>query len=238
LLANTPKQDRPVLSNACALYYFPEIPSGVEKRPTTQSAPGRFVGMTPDNAQNASVANGNLEDCPQVREMIEAAFCKGVQQGRAEATAEQQDTIAMTAAALEKAIAETAGIRMQEYAHMETETVRMALAIAKKVVGHAAEYGQVVATVVKAAMKKVSDPRRLTVKLNPRDLEVVAAIKGELQASDDSDIVVELEGDETIGKGGCIIEARLGDVDARIDQQLKIIEQTLTEQLPKPDLPS
>jgi len=233
LLANTPKQSRPVLPESNALYYFPEIPCGI-KKDRTQPARGRFVGMQPDVAQEASDANGNAEDCPQVRELIEEAFCKGVEQGRAEVNAAHGDCIETAAAALGKALEETVRIRMQEYEHMETETVRLALAIAKKIIGHAAEHGQVVTTVVKAAMKKVADPRQLTLKLNPDDLDSVAAIRNELPAGDDSGMVIELEGDETIGKGGCIIEARLGDVNARIDEQIKIVEQMLTEQLPKP----
>jgi flagellar biosynthesis/type III secretory pathway protein FliH len=44
---------------------------------------------------------------------------------------------------------------------------------------------------------------------------------------------LRLEADETIQPGGCIIETQLGDVDARIDQQIKVLEDLLTTQLPK-----
>lgn len=215
------------------LYYFPEIPCGIKKG-RTQPNPGRFVGMKSDPAQNSSTADGNEEDSPKVRELVEEAYCKGVEQGRAEVTAAHRDSIEKAGAALGNALEETIRIRMQECERMETETVRLALAIAKKIIGHATEHSQVVTTVVKAALKKVADPRQLTLKLNPGDLDTVAAIKNELQAGEDSGMVIELEGDEAIGKGGCIIEARLGDVDARIGEQIKIVEQMLTEQLPKP----
>ena len=180
MLANPPKHSRPVLSECNALYYFPEIPCAAEGDRKKQSARGRFVGMASESTRDSSVSQDNLEEMPQVRELIEKAFSKGVEQGREETTAAQQDTIETAAGALGKALAEATRIRMQECERMESETVRLAMAIAKKVIGHAAEYKPVVETVVKAAMKKVADRRHLTLKLNPGDLETVAALKNEL----------------------------------------------------------
>ena len=234
MLANPPKQNRPPAAECKALYYFPEIPCGMEKRTSPPSNPGRFVGMSPGHGQNAPAVYDNLEDSPQVCEMLEEAFEKGVAQGRTEAAAAQQEIIESAAAALGQAVAEMARIRRQECQRTEAEIVRLALAISKKIIGHAAEYGQVIETVVKAAMQKVADRRQLTLKLNPQDLDTVAAFKQQLQADNDSDMLIELHSDESISRGGCIIEAQLGDVDARIEQQVKIIEAQLLAQLPRP----
>ena len=232
MLANPPKQSRPSMAECNALYYFPEIPCGVDTGGPAQSSAGRFVGMSPGRDQDDPAAYENLEDCPQVREMLEDAFRKGVDRGRAETAAAQQDTVANAAAALAKALEEVSRIRKQECRSMETEIVRLALAISRKIIGHAAEYGQIIESVVQAALRKVTDRRHLTVKLNPRDLDTVAAFKHTLQTDDDSDMLVDLESDESIGRGGCIIETRLGDVDARIDRQVSIVEAQLLDQLP------
>jgi len=116
---------------------------------------------------------------------------------------------------------------------METETVRLALAIAKKVIGHETEHGPVIQHVLKAAMKKVVDPRHLTIRLNPKDIDTVDGFKQELLLADDVGALLRLEADEMIQRGGCMIETKLGDLDARIDQQIKIIEDLLKDQLPK-----
>jgi flagellar biosynthesis/type III secretory pathway protein FliH len=34
---------------------------------------------------------------------------------------------------------------------------------------------------------------------------------------------IKLAADDAIGRGGCVIETDFGDIDARIDQQLKVI---------------
>ena len=104
----------------------------------------------------------------------------------------------------------------------------------KKIIAHETDHGQTITHVVKAAMKKVADPRQLCVKLNPLDLDAVKAIRNELLMTDDFGSELHLESDDAVKRGGCIIETQLGDVDARIDQQIKIVEELLTEQLPKP----
>ena len=95
-------------------------------------------------------------------------------------------------------------------------------------------YGDVIAQVVKSAMGKVADPRGVTLKVNPQDRDAVNSLKQAWLNSDDTGATLELEADESIQRGGCVIETRLGDVDARLDQQLRVIEELLEQQLPKP----
>jgi flagellar biosynthesis/type III secretory pathway protein FliH len=64
-------------------------------------------------------------------------------------------------------------IRRRDVERMETETVRLALAIARKIIGYETEQGEVIGHVVKTAMQKVADPRHLTLRLNPKDIDTV-----------------------------------------------------------------
>jgi flagellar assembly protein FliH len=91
----------------------------------------------------------------------------------------------------------------------------------------------VIQQVLKAAMKKVVDPRHLTVRLNPKDIDTVNGCRQEWLLADDAGALLHLEADEMIQRGGCTIETKLGDLDARIEQQIKIIEDLLNAQLPK-----
>ena len=176
---------------------------------------------------------GQPQEKEQIQQLAEAAFNKGRDQGRAETIAAQQEKVDHSAAALKRAVEEMARIRQQDVDRMETETVRLALAIAKKVIGHETEHGPVICHVLNAAMKKVVDPRHLTIRLNPKDIDTVEGFKQELLLTDDFGALLRLEADEMIQRGGCMIETKLGDLDARIDQQIKIIEDLLQDQLPK-----
>lgn len=234
MLANLPKDNPWASAESCALYYFPEIPSSQEKGCAASSKPGQFVSDALDRSDDASSAGMQSQKKNLIQPLIEEAFNKGVDQGRAEAIAAQQEMVESGAAALNSAVQEVARVRQQDIDRMETETVRLALAIAKTIIAHEAEHGPVIGHVLKSAMKKVVDPRHLTVRLNPRDIDTVNGMAQELLNVDDCGAALHLVADEMIQCGGCIIETKLGDVDARIDQQIKIVEELLKDQLPKP----
>lgn len=233
MLANSPKDNPLSSSESCALYYFPEIPDSQETGGATASTHGQFVGGALDRRDDGSAMGARPQEKEQIQQLTEAAFNKGRDQGRAETIAVQQKKVEQGAAALKRAVEEMACIRQQDVDRMETETVRLALAIAKKVIGHETEHGPVIQHVLKAAMKKVVDPRHLTIRLNPKDIDTVEGFKQELLLTDDFGALLRLEADEIIQRGGCMIETKLGDLDARIDQQIKIIEDLLQDQLPK-----
>lgn len=233
MLASSSK-DKPLTSaEACALYYFPEISSGADKTGEDKPCPAKFVSGTFDCKDNGAPAAAELQDSAAVQALMEA-FNKGLEQGRAEALAAQKEKVDHAAAALEAAVKALTDIRQGDIACMEKETVKLALAIAEKIIGHHAEHERAIAHVVKAAMEKVSDPRQLTLRLNPKDIETINDAKGELLPAEDFGAVLRIEADATIKQGGCIIETQLGDVDARIDRQIQSIAALLTAQLPKP----
>jgi flagellar assembly protein FliH len=233
LLANVPKDNPLSSAEACALYYFPEIPCGGEKGSAGTSTRGHFVSGAHKHDGDGSSANGERKDSDPIRSRIEEAFNQGFDQGRAETIAAQQKKVDQALGALRAALDQMTRIRQRDIGCMETETVRLALAIAQKIIGHEIAYGSIIGHVVKAAMKKVSDPRHLTLRLNPKDVDAVNGLQRESPA-DEFGSGWRVEADESIQRGGCMIETKLGDVDARIEQQIKIIAELLTDQLPKP----
>jgi flagellar assembly protein FliH len=233
LLASPPKDSRLSTAEPCALYYFPEIPSGTNRdneaaSPTRCFTSGSFKGN--DNRPSQKTDGQTAE---QVQSLIKEAFNNGLEQGRAEVIAGHQDNINKAVASLEASMHEMQRIRQRDVEHMEAETVRLALAIAKKVIGNQTEHQAVIQHVVKQAMQKVNDTRHLVIKLNPKDLDTVHDLRQELIPADDFGTVFRMEADEGVQRGGCVIETKLGDVDARIDTQIKIIEELLVDQLPK-----
>ncbi len=202
------------------------------------STPGQFVSGTHRIDDDRSSESAQLQESEQIHHLIEEAFNKGIDQGCARTIAEQQEKVNQATVALKTTVQELVRIRQNDIERMETETVRLALAIAKKIIGNETEYGSVIGHVVKTALKKVADPRHVTLRLNAKDVDTVNGFKQELLLTDDLGSVLHLETDETIQRGGCMIETKLGDVDARIDQQIKIVEELLSAQLPKQSLES
>ena len=231
MLANLPKDKTIPSGETCALYCFPEISCRTGKADSKAAVGDQFVSGSFDRKDDDILDEQDLRNSAQVRLMIDEAFNNGLKQGRSEAIAAQQDRIDQAATALGRVQDEMARIRQQDVRQMEVETVRLALAIAKKIIGHESRHGQIVKQVVKSAMSRVADPRNMILKLNPGDIDTIQASRPEWMASDDPGAAIRIEPDESVQQGGCTIETQLGDVDARIDSQMKIIEEMLSDQL-------
>jgi flagellar assembly protein FliH len=219
-------------TESCALYYFPEIPCAAEQGKQT-AMPSKFSsGPFGNNGQKATHQT-SPQDPDQIQSMLKEAFEKGLEQGRAEMATTQQKQINNAVNAFETSINEMHRVRQHDIEQMEKETVRLALAIAKKIIGYETEHNTVVQQVVKQAMEKVNDTRQLVIRLNPLDLDALQQAKHGLIPGDDPGNDFRFEADEGIQRGGCVIETNRGDIDARIDRQIKVVEALLVEQLPK-----
>ncbi|PIE67140.1 MAG: hypothetical protein CSA23_05690 [Deltaproteobacteria bacterium] len=234
MLANSPKDSSPSSSaETRGLYYFPEIPSREPKGDGMVPHSTNFVGGAVETPEEKEPDSSNPEDSVPVRALIDEAFAKGVAQGRAETEASQQAQVDTAVGAMQAAIESIEQLRIKDTQRMEIQTVRLAMAIARKIIGAAAGQEETIAHVVNAAMQKVSDQRQLVIRLNPADRQTVDAFKQDLLIDGDAGNQIRLEEDNTISQGGCVIETRLGDIDARIEQQIKVLEALLEAQLPQ-----
>jgi flagellar assembly protein FliH len=230
-LADATKDSSLPEAEACGRYCFPEISGVAEADPVWTPAKAHFVDGASDPTDGGAGPEGEAHPADPVAERIEAAYRDGLEKGRAEATACLRQEVGQASTALASAVDELFRVREQDLARMEAETVRLALAIAKKIVGIEAAKGEAVCRVVRAAMEKVGDPRGLTLKLNPQDVDAVRRCTPASLLGDAVDTPFRIEADDGIVRGGCMIETRLGDVDARIDQQIGIVEEQLIDAL-------
>ena len=74
---------------------------------------------------------------------------------------------------------------------------------------------------------------RITIKLNPADLELLADIKPQLLSGLPEAGRAAFEADEGIARGGCLIETDGGEVDARIERQFQVVEEAFRAELDK-----
>jgi flagellar biosynthesis/type III secretory pathway protein FliH len=233
LSADSPKHNAASCNESCALYYFPEISAGADRnRSATTAESGQFVGSVPAAGRRPQRQDADDAASKELAARLEAAFSQGLVQGRKEAVAAQQAAAKNAVEAFRTAVEEMIRVRRQDSEQMEREAVRLALAIAGKIIGNACENGTAIGHVVRQALQQVPDPRQLVVRLNPKDIDNIDMMEVAQLSVEDADAHVRVQPDETIQQGGCIVETRLGDVDARIAQQIRIIEDRLTAQLP------
>lgn len=107
----------------------------------------------------------------------------------------------------------------------EREVIHLALEIARKVVKREITIDEeIIITLVRVALKRVSDQTLITVRLNPMDYSVVKRHQSVGNAADILNEGIRLAEDPLISRGGCVIETESGLVDARIEEQFREIE--------------
>lgn len=116
-------------------------------------------------------------------------------------------------------------IKEKFYKESEKEIIKLVAAVAEKVIGKLAEeHPEVIRDVVKQALEK-SIGERITVRVNPQDLK---RIEGEHFADIlDKTKRLHFREDETVTRGGCIVETEVGTIDARIETQIEAIKKAL-----------
>jgi flagellar assembly protein FliH len=117
-------------------------------------------------------------------------------------------------------------------AESEREIVRLATAVAEKIVRHVIETDpDATLEIVQEAIRRAQGARSLVVRVNPEDLEMLVMRRAELM-----DLVIDAKNlkiveDARIGRGGCVVEMDTGAVDARIDEQFAEIGRAFAEEL-------
>jgi flagellar assembly protein FliH len=118
-------------------------------------------------------------------------------------------------------------LREEFYDNAEPEVIKLVTTIAEKVIGRAvSENPDMIKSVVRQALEK-SLGDRITVRLNPEDYVVVMAADGEFKDVIDRTKRLAFREDDTIEKGGCVVETEVGTIDAQIEVQLKAIRKAL-----------
>jgi type III secretion system HrpE/YscL family protein len=110
----------------------------------------------------------------------------------------------------------------------EAEFVKLAVAIAKKIIGESTRVDpDIVLQIVRDALRSVRSERKVTIKVNPSD-EALLRLKAEsltMLGSEVGELIVVAN--PSITAGGCVVESDLGIIDAQIDTQLASIERSL-----------
>ena len=106
----------------------------------------------------------------------------------------------------------------------EDEVVRLALEIARRVIHLEVHKGnQVAVELARVALSRIPSRTPATVHLNPEDLDYVQANQDQLEANHALSFVA----DRSIGRGGCVIQTDMGEVDASIEHQFAEIEDAI-----------
>jgi type III secretion system HrpE/YscL family protein len=127
-----------------------------------------------------------------------------------------------------KAIADAMAAREQTFRDNEQQIVQLAVKIAEKIIGERldADPGAIVA-IIRQALKSVHRERSLIIKVNPEHEEVVRSQVAALVESTGGQREIQVVASAAVPVGGCVVESEFGVIDAKLETQLKCLEDIL-----------
>jgi flagellar assembly protein FliH len=136
------------------------------------------------------------------------------------------------AQALTQALQDVQELRAEVVAGVETDAIELALQLAGKILaGTLGARPELVLEVVQGALRRINDRRRITVLVNPADLEAMRSAIDDVAAQGSGVELCELQADERVGVGGAIVRTAEGEVDASVQTQLERAREVLSAAL-------
>jgi flagellar assembly protein FliH len=187
----------------------------------------------PRDAAARVLAQAHAE-AARVRELARE---EGYEQGRTAGLERGATEIAVASRALGDAVSGIEALRVEVAESVEMDAIELALMLAGKILAGAFQARpELVVEIVQGALRRLSDRRRVTVLVNPADLDAVRAAIGELTAQGSGVELCDLQSDERVGVGSAIVRTAEGEVDASVHTQLERAREVITAALQSGEL--
>ena len=156
------------------------------------------------------------------------AWEQGVRAGEESARRDLEDQVRAAAEALSKALADIESTRSDVLRRAETDTVRLAVEIARRVLHRelSVDTGALTA-LTKAAIEKLRNQEIYRVRVHPDQEKLIRSCLDQAGRG----TAIEVAGDPTQPKGGALFEFSRGTLDASVETQLREIEHGLADEM-------
>lgn len=202
------------------IYTFPEF-DAVKPIPVVEDA----VPLEEPLSEEALLERiKTLEDNARKR-----GFTEGHAEGLAKGLAEGEVEVNASLKRLGEIIASLDKFRENKLTELSPNIIELSLEIAKKIVHKEIDLDRdLIVSVARDAMQKVAErEENVVIKVNQLDYEVMIAYIDLLKEQSGLKNV-SVEPSAAISPGGCYIETPVGEVDARLEEQVKEVEDVIS----------
>ena len=209
---------------------FVEDDFAFEQLPPAPPMPRRVDAASARNEAEAMLIAARTE-AEAIRDQARVeGHAEGYEAGRADAAMQAAPAVQALAVTLEQAQAERERVAQD----MEAAAVDLALQIAAKAVTAAVaiEPDRVV-DVVRGALRCLVDRDRVTILVNPEDLEIVReAVEGLVRQLGGIEHL-DVQEERRVQRGGAIVRSTAGEIDASIETKLERARELMQDELAK-----
>ena len=159
---------------------------------------------------------------------------KGHREGKEQGKQEIFTAATSLMASLKEGITQMANTRHDYYGKAEKEMVDLVILVAEEIIcREIREDKEIIAGVIRKAAAELHSKQRISVRLNPADMEMAIAMKEDLIRETEVIENVELKSDTAINPGGCVLETNIGILDATLEKRILNIHESMKSRLEK-----
>jgi type III secretion protein L len=126
------------------------------------------------------------------------------------------------------AVVEANAARDRHLAESEPEMIRLAVRIAQKIIGEELRLNpQAIVSMAAECLHGLRRERSLTLRVPPGDVDLLRERIALLREAAGAHRSIEVVADASIASGGCIVESEYGIIDARLETQIRCMEEIL-----------
>jgi flagellar biosynthesis/type III secretory pathway protein FliH len=157
----------------------------------------------------------------EVEQLRESARTEGFDEGRSQGLEQARAEVQLAVDALNAATVAVESLRSEIASAFERDAVDFALRLSEQVVAGALEaQPERVVDIARGALRRIADRRRVTLVVNPDDLELVSGVAASMAAELGGIEQCDVQADRRVARGGAIARTVEGEIDAGIETQL------------------
>ena len=194
--------------------------------------PAPTVGEAASQLDDETIATVRAAVQAECARAAEAARVDARDQGYREGLERAGRELVPAAEALAAALAELARERERCAEALEGQAVELGLQIAEKILcGTLDVQPWRVLDVVRGTLRRVVERERVTVLVNPEDLEVVRAASDSLTGALGGIERLDIQEERRVARGGAVLRTAAGEIDARVAEQLNRAREVIASEL-------
>lgn len=113
-------------------------------------------------------------------------------------------------------------------AQAEADMIRLSIRVAARILGRELrQHPDTIADIVTQAIQTVRNQTKITIRVNPDDLEHLVKSREQLLNRVGQSKIIDFQSDTKVQPGGCIIDSEAGIVNAQLKTQLEVMEKVL-----------
>lgn len=166
----------------------------------------------------------------EVNDIKANAWEEGFNRGKQEAMQRMEEDVDAVLISANKVLTESSIKAREIFQDNKSEIIKLSFQIAKKIIKKEVSDKEVLFENLVEAMKKAQSNKELKIFVNWEQLSFGKEIKDILKNNFQGIETIDIIEDRTVEPGGCIIETKLGKIDATIKNQLDIVFNALIEE--------